>query len=194
MKRLVHGYGINDADYLVKPIIKGKRRKCPYYERWTNMLSRAYSPIYHEKQPTYRDVTVCDEWKSFMSFRRWMIKQDWQKKELDKDILFPNNRVYSPSTCVFVSREVNALFAKGKTVKSKYKIGVSFHNNSGKFRSRINIHGKENSLGYYDTENDANQAYLIAKANHIKTFYPIVSKKIKSGLKRHVKIIKKELL
>lgn len=104
---LVYGFGINDADYPVN-ITKGfsvYRKtiwRCPYYQKWVNMLDRAYG----ERKPTYEDVTVCQEWSSFMSFRAWMQTQDWEGKELDKD-LKGDGKTYSPETCMFVSKKVN---------------------------------------------------------------------------------------
>ncbi len=47
--------------------------------------------------------------------------------------------------------------------KSKGRIGVRWVKEKGKWASRIQRHGKSRHLGYFDTEGDAYQAYLVAK-------------------------------
>ena len=94
-KRLVFGVGINDSDYEVYKYetINGKRKatwKCPYYERWVSMLRRCYSPRSLEKYPTYKGCTVCEEWLTFSTFKKWMENQEWEDRHLDKD--FPCRR------------------------------------------------------------------------------------------------------
>lgn len=39
-RKLVCGVGINDAKYVVKPIINGVQYRCPYHERWSSMIRR----------------------------------------------------------------------------------------------------------------------------------------------------------
>ena len=87
MKQLVFGIGINDADYLVSPIINGKQIRCPFYQTWRNMLARCYSNKYIVYNPTYLGTTVCDQWRHFSVFKLWMQSQDWTDKEFDKDFL-----------------------------------------------------------------------------------------------------------
>ncbi len=190
MRRLIYGVGVNDADYMVQPIVNGKQVRCPYYRAWTGMLRRVYSNKFHAIQPTYEDTTVCSEWHSFMTFRAWMMKQDWENKQLDKDILHPNNKHYSPENCCFVSSALNKLLTDAAAGRGQYKIGVSFYKQRKKFCPCISIYGKTAHLGCYLTEEEAHAVYKEAKRKYIKTFYPHVSKRIKEGLKRHVKLLK----
>lgn len=109
---LVYGVGINDADYPVNKTTGsfGKRIttwRCPYYQRWVNMLER----VYDGDREAYRGVTVCEEWLIFTNFKGWMQTQDWSGKELDKDLLGGN--LYSPETCVFLDKKLNMLLIKG---------------------------------------------------------------------------------
>lgn len=193
MKKLVYGIGINDADYIVRPIINKTEVVCPFYRTWKNMLMRVYSVSYQTRRPTYIGTTVCDEWHSFMNFRSWMEHQDWQGLQLDKDILFPNNKHYSPKTCVFVTRSLNQLFVDCGAARGKYPTGVSWNKKRQRFVSEISLNTKRTHLGYYDTAKDAHKAYLLAKIEHTKTFYSKVDKKVQDGLKRHIKILKKGL-
>jgi len=57
-KVLVHGIGINDANYQVCPR-KGKERAvCPFYSAWKGMLRRCYSPAEQKRYPNYIGCTV----------------------------------------------------------------------------------------------------------------------------------------
>lgn len=115
--RLVFGVGINDADYNVIKYerINGKQKRvwsCPFYIKWRAMLERCYSDLYHDRKPTYTECTVIPQWFTFSSFKTWMQTQHWEGKELDKDILFPGNKVYGPDTCVFVGKRLNTFSMK----------------------------------------------------------------------------------
>ena len=111
--KLVYGVGINDADYRVQEKITvvdedGKKKQklvwiCPFYEKWKPMLRRCYSAKYQEVRPTYIGCSVSEDWLRFSTFKAWMAAQDWEGMEIDKDILFPNNKIYSPETCVFIN-------------------------------------------------------------------------------------------
>jgi len=191
-RKLVYGYGINDAEYTVCPVIGGKQIMCEFYNRWRRVLERVYCPKLHARRPTYRNATVCKNWLTFSVFREWMQKQDWEGNELDKDILSPGNKHYSPSTCCFVSREINSLLNNNVAKRGKYKVGVCWHKRIEKFTANINIHGKAKHLGCFDTKEAAYQAYILAKIAYIKTFQSSVSKEISDGLQRHIELLKKD--
>ena len=150
---LTYGVGINDADYQVISDVY----YCPFYSRWAGVLERCYCPKYHKKQPTYVGCTIDDSWKSFMCFRSWMVKQDWQGKHLDKDLL-GCGKFYSPSTCLFVSQRVNNFTTDRSRFRGSYPIGVDLH--KGRIRARL---GSHSHLGYFDTPEEAHNAWLVAK-------------------------------
>jgi len=190
--RLVYGIGVNDVDYEVQ----GKNKPCPYYKIWNGMLTRAYNIKFKKTRPSYTESTVCKEWLTFSNFRKWMKKQDWKDKDLDKDILYPNNKYYSPETCCFVSSSLNSFFGGSSSVNNNLPQGVYKvkGRNKNKFRSRISINRKDIHLGYFETLEEARIVYIKTKIKHIKTFYNTVPKRVKKGLKRHIKLMKKELL
>lgn len=159
------GIGINDADYPVQPRVNGKKTiRCPFYQRWGGMLTRAYSNILHEQRPSYRGCSVDPRWHSFMNFRSWMEKQDWEGKELDKDILIYSNKVYGPDTCVFVSSKVNSFIningRRRSEVTSQYP-GVSWESKVSKWRGTGNSvdTGKSIHLGCFETAEEAYNAW-----------------------------------
>lgn len=131
------GIGINDANYLTSPYIDGKQIRCPIYAMWARMFERAYCSKKHAKFPSYIGCTVDERWHSFMSFREWVLAQPhWEGLELDKDLLFPGNKVYSPDTCLFVSIAVNAFLTHKKKTGSLTPVGIT-QRPSGKYRVEI---------------------------------------------------------
>jgi len=173
-QKLVYGVGINDADYVVKKMetieVNGKRKQrlvwvCPYYSVWTHMLERCYSAKLQEKYPTYKGCSVSEEWLTFSNFKRWMEKQDWEGLQLDKDILFSGNKVYSKETCVFVSGMVNNFTIDRGNDRGEWPLGVCWHKEKSKFRSRCRnpFTKKGEHLGYFTCELEAHQEWLKRK-------------------------------
>lgn len=172
--KLVHGVGINDADYVVQKfetiIENGKRNRkliwiCPFYQAWINMLNRCYSIKFQDKRPTYRGCSVSEEWLTFSVFKNWMEKQDWQDKQLDKDLLFDGNKVYSPETCVFVTRTVNSFTTDSGAARGEWLIGVYWNKGANKFMSMCSnpFTKKQEYLGLFECEQEAHQAWLKRK-------------------------------
>lgn len=115
---ILGGIAFNDADYEVNTteLVDGKRKtvwRCPYYQRWVNMLDR----VYLKNRPAYVGVTVCDSWLNFSNFKSWMEKQDWEGKELDKDVF--GGKQYSPENCIFLHKKVNMLAVLGEARQVK---------------------------------------------------------------------------
>lgn len=174
-KKLVYGVGVNDADYVAQKFetigyINGKRKRkmiwrCPYYETWRNMLERCYSARYQERKPTYKGCTVTDEWLTFTNFKSWMEKQNWEDKQLDKDLLIEGNKVYSADTCVFVTQTVNKFTTDRGSDRGEWLIGVYWDKSKEKFRAQCsNPFTKKNErLGYFTTEIQAHQTWLKRK-------------------------------
>ena len=173
--KLVLGVGINDADYVVQKFeylgyVNGKRKyrlvwECPFYRTWENMLKRCYSDKFQERNPTYKGCSVSEEWERFSNFRGWMVLQDWEGKDLDKDLLFEGNKVYSVDTCVFVSRMVNSFTIDCGAVRGEWMIGVYWNKRANKFKSQCsNPFTKEREyLGYFTCELEAHEAWLERK-------------------------------
>jgi len=178
MSRLVKGVGINDADYVAEVYeevgcVGGKRKRkliwqCPFYRTWKDMLSRGYDDEFKIRCPTYKHVTVCPEWHLFSTFRSWMVMQDWEGKQLDKDLLVTGNKVYSPENCVFVSRQVNNFMVDCGAARGLYLIGASWRKDRGKFQAHCSnpFTGKKDYLGYFTNEEQAHQAWLAKKLEH----------------------------
>ena len=129
------------------------------------MLSRCYSAKYQERRPSYKDCAVSEDWLTFSSFRAWMEKQQWEGKQLDKDILFEGNKVYSTGTCVFVTPVVNTFTTDRGAKRGQWLIGVSWDKPTGKFKAQCSnpFSGAQEYLGLFTCEQQAHEAWLKRK-------------------------------
>ncbi|MDM5134044.1 hypothetical protein OB953_00260 [Aeromonas salmonicida] len=159
-RKRVHGVGINDADYVTKPLADGKREFCIAYRTWSNMMERAYGHNFHARRPTYAGVIVCDEWHSFMSFRAWFIRHHSDECELDKDLLVPGGKIYSPTTCAFIPVWLNNFCNDCSSSRGSYMRGVSFSKARLKFVAFCSDgSGRPVNLGRFKLESDAHEAW-----------------------------------
>lgn len=166
-RTLIHGKGINDVPYRTSLQVNGRTYSCPYYLRWVGMLTRCYSPRWLKKHPTYVGTEVCKEWLSLMAFKQWMMTQDWKGKQLDKDLLGVGNKIYSPSTCLFVSPQVNSFFSTGRGCENILPVGMYLRN--GKYEVGVSEgKGKRKWVGAYTSIDEAMNAYLAAKSHQAK--------------------------
>lgn len=168
MKGIVHGVGVNDAWYSVKPIIDGIRHYCPYYVRWSSMISRCYSESYQNRYPTYRGCSVCDEWLKFSNFRSWMKTQEWEGKQLDKDIIVKGNKIYSPENCAFIMQETNKFILSRDEYRGDLPIGVCFDKKAKKYKAACGSFKRKNGgfAGNFDDPHEAHLAWLKKKREH----------------------------
>jgi len=163
MRKPIYGVGINDASYLTNPRYLTKRETCPYYIIWASMLERCYNQDYIKRNPTYIECTVCEEWKLFSNFKNWMIKQDWKGNELDKDLLIRGNKIYSPETCIFVSKKVNTLLTNNISKRDNHFPGITWHKASQKFIVQCSNGIKQEYLGIFLNKLDAILCYKAFK-------------------------------
>lgn len=131
----------------------------PCYCVWSNMVRRCKS------DPAYWDCFVCDEWLDFRTFEQWMLSKDYQNKEIDKDILFFGNKLYSPSNCSFVDKRLNRLFRRyPDNIRSGLPRGVSKQWN--RYVVTETSGGKRNTTASrFDDPMEAHFAWVDLKAN-----------------------------
>lgn len=158
---LVYGVGINDLDRAVYQTVNNKQIICPIYYTWKEMLKRCFCPVHHKKQPTYINCRLYPDWLKLSNFERWMKVQDFEGKNLDKDILVVGNKLYSPETCVFISKDLNNFLTDHGARRGIYPLGVSWHKKSKKFQASCSdpFTKKRGYLGYYDNPEDAHLAW-----------------------------------
>ena len=167
MSKLILGVA-TDSKGQYKAAIDGKYTKAR--STWRNMLQRAYCPKYHATRPTYVGCSVADEWLEYQNFAEWFENHEYSNHgyELDKDILLPGNKIYAPDRCAFVPRELNNLLLDRGASRGQYAQGVTSYKGWSNFRASIRINGKLKHLGYFDTEQEAYQAYKKAKEQYVK--------------------------
>ena len=171
MNKLTCGVGVNDLGYRVQVKEEvtengGKRiRKsvftCKYYSVWDSMLRRCYSKKFLESNQSYTGTSVCGEWLSATTFRKWMEQQDWHGKSLDKDIIVPGSKLYSPETCAFVLQATNLFVTARDASRGECPIGVSLYKPTGRYIARCGnpFTGKNENLGYFPTPEEAHEAW-----------------------------------
>ena len=171
MNKLVYGVGVNDLGYRVHVqewVTKDGGKKvrktvflCPYYDAWKEMLRRCYSEKSLERNPSYTGASVCNEWLYASEFKKWMEQQDWQGKSLDKDIIAPGNKLYSPQTCAFVLKATNNFVIARDARRGDYPIGVSLFKRTGKYQVHCGNPFTRNPeyLGCFSTPEEAHEAW-----------------------------------
>lgn len=147
------------------------------YCAWTNIIKRCHDKKFKQAHPTYKDVTCCSDWLCYENFCDWLYKQEnfdkWlngDRWEVDKDILYKKNIVYSPDTCCLVPHNVNSLFVKSNKLRGDLPIGVI--RQSGKFAAYCKNYLIDKRyhkfLGIHETIEEAFNAYKQYKENLIK--------------------------
>lgn len=84
--------------------------KTPEYIKWFSMFVRCYDEKYLEKEPAYIGCEVGKEFLCFQNFANWYNAKIYDCEyplELDKDLLYRGNKIYKPSTCCFIPKEIN---------------------------------------------------------------------------------------
>jgi len=172
MSKLVQGVGVNDK---TRPAsIDGKDVK--EYQLWKDMLKRCFSEKAQTLRPTYKGCNVSDNFLHYSFFYDWCQEQigfgkidekgrSWQ---LDKDLLFVDNKTYSETTCVFVPQEINKFFNEHGNARGDYHVGVCFDKTKGKFKAQCTVNGKQQHLGFFNTPQEAFAAYKPFKENLCK--------------------------
>ncbi len=84
------------------------------YNVWHDMLRRCYSEKSKEKFKAYFHVCeVSKLWHDYQNFAEWFNENKYDvegRLHIDKDILYPGNKMYCPDTCLLVPQRINMLF------------------------------------------------------------------------------------
>ncbi|MDO5403773.1 MAG: hypothetical protein Q4F11_10085 [Eubacteriales bacterium] len=154
-------YGCNDADVHSEAYVK-----------WKNMINRCYNAGVQRRSPQYEGCAVCEEWKSFSNFREWYKNAKYGNKplDLDKDILFKGNKIYSPDTCCLVPKVINTLFTNGKAHRGELPLGVYAEENNNKtiYIACMSVGEKRIKIKRCTTPEDAFRKYKEYKEKFIK--------------------------
>ena len=154
--------------------------KSESYLKWHDMMNRCYNEKFHERHPQYEGCIVCEEWLNYSNFKVWFDqnKIPGMSLDLDKDILFKGNKVYSPDTVAFVPHVINTLFINRKRSRGDYPVGVYYDNSKKKYRAEMMFLGKQIKLGDFDTTESAFARYKQYKEDFIKDMAELHKNKI----------------
>lgn len=165
MAKLIYGVGVNDGRYPAK--VNGKILK--EYDTWRGLLKRCYCRRSQMRNPTYIGCQASEGFRNYSYFYEWCQGQVGFGREgfqLDKDLIFKGNKLYSGDTCLFLPRELNTLLISCKDHRGAFPIGVFAC--KGKFRAECNTDKPFRFIGYFNTPELAFQAYKQAKEAFIK--------------------------
>lgn len=161
--------------------------------RWSDICKRSkLGGRYQKLKPTY--VGVENKFKDFNYFVDWSQDQlGYPEKEdngkfwsLDKDLIIPKNKFYSPETCLFVPNRVNCFFLTCAAARGEYPIGVSFSKLYGGYSASLQTKTGNTYLGRFDTSLEAHRAWQFAK---ISCGYELAEEFKHSNLKLYDAII-----
>lgn len=174
--KLVQGVGLNDGKYPAQICLIAVKE----YNLWNSMLARCTKRVW-KRQPSYIGTSCSENFKHYSFFYEWCQEQKGfnnkdekgNKWHLDKDILVKGNKVYSEDVCVFVPQRINSLLLRNGASRGEYPVGVCLDSRGNRFVSRCNNNPekaktKQRHLGYFDTPQEAFQAYKTFKEALIK--------------------------
>lgn len=133
-------------------------------DAWKCMISRCYEPGRKEYKTYFRDCEVCLEWLNFQNFAKWYCIHKYPVNErlhVDKDILYPGNKIYSPDNCLLVPQRINMLFLN-KPNKRGLPNGIT------KMRHGYSAKYNQIELGTFCTLEDAFFHYAKEKERKIR--------------------------
>ncbi|MEG4674367.1 hypothetical protein [Enterobacter cloacae] len=173
-RQLCYGIGKNDADFCIQLKIDGKCFQHRGYKTWKNIIQRCYSKESILKFPTYASCSVTDEWLNFSGFFKWWKANFREGWVVDKDLLHPGNKIYSPEHCLYVPEALNNFVISREAKRGNSTIGTAFDDRLGMYRASISLgKGRRQHLGTHKTEEDAYAAWLNAKLKLAEQFKPI---------------------
>lgn len=136
----------------------GRLNDLKSYRTWIYILKRC-----NEKDnETYKDCVICDEWYNFTNFHQWFNDNYYEvpgeNMQIDKDLLYKDNGIYSPEKCCFLTSYLNHLIIY-KTIDNGLPPGVSFDKDKQAYASYCTKRGKHYFCGYFNTPEAAFYAY-----------------------------------
>lgn len=138
------------------------------YYIWSAMIRRCYSDDSLEKRPTYNNVNVCKEWHNFQNFAKWYKSQKKYGGDyhIDKDLISSDSKSYSPESACLIPSEINAVISIGY----RHRVGSigAYKTKKGRYQCFFGKNGESFNVGTFDTEQEAHQAYVIAKEAYVK--------------------------
>lgn len=157
------------------------------YQTWIGMIGRVYSEKELAKHPLYERITVCDFFLNYQNFAGWCQSQVGFKVKdvngrhfyIDKDLLIPNNSVYSPEACCFIPCAINsALKGRQYNKQDQTPSGVYWHKASNSFIASLGKFDKQAHLGCFGSIAAAEAEYTKEKESYVRELAELYKCKI----------------
>ena len=136
------------------------------YGVWDDLIARCCDEEYKQKHRCYKDVKICEEWLTFSVFKKWFDENYVEGWQLDKDMIERGNKIYSPSTCCFLPRELNNVYKRnlsGRALPQCCRL-----TKSGKYIVTIKSQKQRIHIGTFDSVDEAFMAYKTKKEQIIR--------------------------
>ncbi len=117
-----------------------------------------------------KGCAICEEWLNYSNFKVWydQHKINGISLDLNKDILFKGNKVYSSEAVALVPHAINTLFLNGKKNRGDLPLGVHFDKSKDKYRAAMAFMGEQIKPGTFDTAEAAFVRYKEYKEDFIQ--------------------------
>ena len=141
------------------------------YDKWNKMFERCYAAQAPTRNPTYIDCIVSKKFHCLQNFGYWYQDQycsNIPNVQLDKDLLFKHNKIYSPNKCLLLPPKLNTLLIKADASRGQCCIGVTYCEMYKKpYKAQCSIN-KRQVYKYFNTEYNAFRWYKRTKESHIQ--------------------------
>lgn len=165
--KLIYGVGFNDGKYPAS----GSHRFVREYSLWKAMLQRCFEEKALNKRPTYKGCSVSNNFKSYSYFYEWCNKQigfGVEEYQLDKDLLFKDNKIYSENNCLFLPRRINSALVRKESARGCLPAGVYWNKINKNYVARCTINGKTVHIMSSLDSLEAFYAYKTVKEDYLK--------------------------
>lgn len=128
-------YSCGKKEASIKRIIHGDSGK-RLFTIWVSLKQRCYNKKCKEyKFYGMNGVTICKEWENnYIAFKEWALSNGYNDSlSIDKDIICEREnispKIYSPKTCIWVTRSENTIDANIRSGKMKKIFQYDLNNN-----------------------------------------------------------------
>lgn len=169
---------------------------------WHRLNTRTrVNGAFQKRNPTY--VGVSNSFRDFQQFADWCQTQFGYMEidefgkfwSLDKDLLVPGNKIYSPKFCCFVPAALNTILLAHTNGRGEFPLGVHKAKREEGYIAQASSMGRQQYLGTFDSAREAHREWQLAK---IAAFdfaldkYSYLPTHILKGIRRHRSLVRSD--
>lgn len=168
-----------------------------------SMKQRCYDANVQKKVPYYKGCVICEEWLlSSEDFYEWVDEHYYLIKgmstraiQIDKDIRVPGNKIYAPTTCMFVPARMNTMVTSFETslnLGRDLPTGVG-RQKDGRYRVNLAVDKKVKGFCNIETVEEAFDIYKECKKKEFQkvadTYEDVVPAEVTEAFLQWIAII-----